>query len=103
ACCTGNTSSRSICFQTALATATARTSVVTTHDHVTQFTCKSVMSVNQVTADYDTATNTGSQCDHDKVFHTAGSAIRHFTDSSRIRVVCQCYGHTTQFFADQLR
>ena len=56
------------------------------------------MTIHHLTVDNDTATHTSTQCNHDKVFHTTGSTVSHFTDSSSICIVCQSSGDTQSFF-----
>ena len=61
---------------------------------MTQFSGKTVVAINQITTDNDTATNASTQRNHDEIFHTAGSAVRHFADGGSIRIIRQSYGNT---------
>ena len=53
------------------------------------------MAIYHLTVNNDTATYTGAQRNHDKVFHTASRTVSHFTDTGSIGVVCQS-GRNTQ-------
>ena len=56
------------------------------------------MTINHLTVDNDTATYTCTQSDHNKIFHTTGSAVSHFTDSSSISIIGQSSRNTQSFF-----
>ena len=51
---------------------------------MSQFSGKTIVSVNQLSIYYDTTTNTGSKSNHNKVFHATSRTISHFTDSGSI-------------------
>ena len=97
-CSTSHTCSRAVSLQTAFTTTTAHTSCTATNNHMTQFAGKTVMTINHLSVDYDTATYTCSQCDHDKILHTTGSTICHFAYSSSIRIIGQCSRNTKSLF-----
>ena len=61
---------------------------------MTQFSGKTVVAINHLTVDNDTATYTCTQSNHDKIFHTTCSTISHFTDSCGVSVVSQCSRYT---------
>ena len=63
-----------------------------------KFTSKTIVTVNQLTVDNDTATYTSTQCNHDEIFQTACCTVCHFTDSRRICIVCKCCRNTQTFF-----
>src|SRR5258708_3380190 len=50
---------------------------------------------------YDTAAHTGSQSDHNKIFHALSSTIHHFADSCCIRVIGQV-GWQLKFILNKL-
>ena len=53
------------------------------------FSGKTVVSVNHVAVNNDTAANTGSECVHHKVFHAFGAAVYHFANRCGIGIVGQ--------------
>ena len=70
-------------------------------DNVAEFACKAVMAVNNLTVDDDARSDAGPESDHDEVFHAAGCAIGHFSESGGVGVVGDCDGNT-EFGAYQL-
>ena len=81
-----------------MATASAETTVFATYDSMSQLSGKTVVSVYHLSVDNDTAAYTRTQRYHDEVFHTACSAVGHFTDSSGIGVIGQCRRDAQTFF-----
>ena len=68
-----------------------------------ELACETVMSVNDLTVDHDTRSHTCTEGDHDEILHASCSAVCHFTDSSRIRVICKSYRKATQSLRKKLR
>ena len=64
---------------------------------MSQFSGKTIVTINHLTVDNDTATYTCTQSDHDEIFHTTCSTISHFTDSCGVGVVRQCSRDTQTF------
>ena len=45
------------------------------------------MAIDELTIRYNSTTHAGSQCNHDKIIHTLGSTIHHFTQGRSIGVI----------------
>ncbi|MPN40261.1 hypothetical protein SDC9_187797 [bioreactor metagenome] len=56
------------------------------------------MPIHQLSVHDNTATHTCTQCDYDKIFHSAGCTIGHLSNSCSIGIVGECYGNTHPVF-----
>ena len=52
-----------------------------------ELACKTVVAIDKLAVDDDTASDTCAESDHDKVLHTLGGAIVHLTESGSICVI----------------
>ena len=66
-----------------------------------QLAGKTIMTVKQLSVNHNTRTHTGTQCDNDKILHTASHTVNHLADSSGIGIVGKRYGNA-QCIAEQL-
>ena len=87
ASCARHTRSRAISLQASLPATATRTSVLTAHDNMAQFTGKAVAAIDQLSIDHNTRTDTRAQREHDEVFHAPCHTIGHLSHSRSIGVV----------------
>ena len=95
---TGYTCSRAIRLQTTFTSATAHTSRTATNNHMAQLTGKTIVTINHLSVNNNTATDTCAQCNHDKILHTTRSSIGHFTYTGRIGIISQSRRNAKTFF-----
>src|SRR5688500_16496434 len=77
-------------------------SSVRNDDRMTKFSRKSIMTVYQFSVGNYSASNTGSKCYHDEVFHTLGGAIHHLADCGSVCIIGENDGQL-EFFFEHLR
>ena len=68
---------------------------------MTQLTCKSVVTVEQLTVDHDTRAYAGAEGDDDEVLHATGHAIDHLADSGGIGIVGESHGDVVEALAEE--
>src|SRR5258708_1813373 len=88
--------SRHVSFKTTAFTAIAESSGWI-YRSMTEFTCNTMMAVEQNTTAYKTASEACTQGDDHKVFHLTGVSINHFTHCRCVGIVSENTGHTVPF------
>ncbi|MPM45484.1 hypothetical protein SDC9_92171 [bioreactor metagenome] len=65
---------------------------------MSKFTCKAIVAVHHLSVHHNPTSYTGSESDYNKVFHSAGCPVCHFTDGCRIGIVGKRHGNTYSVF-----
>jgi len=81
-----NTRSRDIGFQATPFPATTLTSIIL-DPYVSQFPGKAILTIDQATIDHQSASQSGSQGDHNKVLKSFGISEEHLPESSSIGII----------------
>ena len=69
---------------------------------MTEFAGKSVMTIDNLTIDDNTAADTCAEGNHDEVLHTARSSVGHLTHCSSIGIICKSYRNTVHLLFQEV-
>src|SRR5262249_44127634 len=78
--------SRAVPFKATFSSASARTPA-RNHNHMTDFSCKTILAINQFSVYHNAAAQPCSECDKNKVLHPSCPSEKHFTQRCRLRVI----------------
>ena len=54
---------------------------------VAEFAGKAVVTIDNLTVDYDSAADSGAEGNHDEILHSLGCAVGHLTHRRRIGII----------------
>ena len=71
---------------------------VTTHDYVSQLSCHTITTIDELAIYDDTGTYTCSEREDDEILHSPGYAVGHFSESRSIGII----GHMNRYSSETL-